>query len=211
VEFFETLLTRVRNIPGLHAAGFGAAVPGQGYYSDSGFRVAEHPPLAVGQSQYALFRTADPGYFAALGIPFLRGETFAVSQRLDRAMKVIINDSFARQYFPGENPVGKHLLARGEKSYEIVGVVGDTRYLINKSPLPMMYFPLYDGTENDGTLAVRSTADVNQFALRIQRIVQELDHDLAVSDVLTMDQGSGNSRWMRVSTPRCCWPSRCSR
>jgi len=193
VEFFETLLSRVRNIPGLQAAGFGAAVPGQGYYSDSGFTVAEHPPLPVGQSQYALFRTADPGYFAALGIPFLRGETFAASQRLDRAMKVIINDSFARQYFPGEDPVGKHLLARGEKSYEIVGVAGDTRYLINKSPEPMMYFPLYEGTENDVTLAIRSTAEVSQFALPVQRIVQELDHELAVSDVLTMDQLIGKS------------------
>ena len=193
VEFFQTLLSRVRNIPGLQAAGFGAAVPGQGYYSDSGFTVAEHPPLTVGQSQYALFRTADPGYFAALGIPFLRGETFAASQRLDRAMKVIINDSLARQYFPGEDPVGKHLLARGEKSYEIVGVAGDTRYLINKSPEPMMYFPLYEGTENDGTLAIRSTAEVSQFALPIQRIVQELDHELAVSEVLTMDQLIGKS------------------
>jgi predicted permease len=193
VEFFETLLSRVRNIPGVQAAGFGAAVPGEGYYSDNGFTVAEHPPLLVGQSQSALFRTADPGYFAALGIPFLRGETFAASQRLDRAMKVIINDSLARRYFPGENPVGKHLLARGEKSYEIVGVVGDTRYLINKSPEPMMYFPLYEGTENDETLAVRSTAEVSQFALPIQRVVQELDHELAVSDVLTMDQLIGKS------------------
>jgi putative ABC transport system permease protein len=193
VEFFERLLSRVRNIPGVQAAGFGAAVPGQGYYSDSGFLVAGHPPLPVGQSQSALFRTADPGYFAALGIPFLRGETFAASERLDRAMKVIVNDSLARQYFPGENPVGMHLLARGEKPYEIVGVVSDTRYLINKAALPTMYFPLYDGTENDGTLAVRSTADVSQFALPIQKIVQELDHDLAVSDVLTMDQLIGKS------------------
>jgi predicted permease len=193
VEFFDTLLARVRNIPGVQVAGFGAAVPGQGYYSDSGFTVSEHPPLPVGQSQSALFRTADPGYFAALGIPFLHGETFTASQRLDRAMKVIINDSLARRFLPGENPVGKHLLARGEKSYEIVGVVGDTRYVINKAPEPMMYFPLYDGTENDATLAVRTTGDVSQFALPIQRIVQELDHDQAVSDVLTIDQMIGKS------------------
>jgi predicted permease len=193
VEFFETLLARVRNIPGVQAAGFGAAVPGQGYYSDSGFTVAEHPPLPLGQSQYALFRTADPGYFAALGIPILRGETFTAGQRLDNALKVIINDSLARRFLPDENPVGKHLLARGEKSYEIVGVVADTRYLINKTAEPMMYFPLYEGTENDGTLAVRSATDVTQFALPIQRIVQEIDRDLPVSDILTMDQLIGKS------------------
>jgi predicted permease len=188
VNFFEILLARVRSLPGVQAAGFVTAAPGQGYYGDTGFTIAEHPPLPVGQSQYAIFRSADPGYFAALGIPILRGDTFDPSQRLDHAMKVIVNDSFVRQYFPGEDPLGKHLLARGEKSYEIVGVVGDTRHLVARTPEPIMYFPLYDGTENDGTLVVRSTRDVTQLALPIQRLVQELDRDLPVSDVLTMDQ-----------------------
>jgi predicted permease len=138
-------------------------------------------------------RFADPGYFAALGIPILKGEAFDPSQRLDRAMKVIVSDSFVRQYFPDEDPLGKHLLTMGSKSYEIVGVVGDTRYLIAKPVEPMMYFPLYMGTENGATLAVRSSRDVSQFALPIQQIVQELDRDLPVAHILTMDQLIGKS------------------
>ena len=145
------------NLPGVQAAGFATSVPGQGYNGDSGFTIVEHPPLPLGLSQYAIFRLADPGYFAALGIPILRGETFSPGQRLDRATKVIISASFARQYFPAEDPIGKHLLARGEKSYEIIGVVGDTRYLIAEPAEPTMYFSLYDGTENGGTLAVRGS------------------------------------------------------
>jgi hypothetical protein len=125
VEFFETLRARVHNIPGVQAAGFGATVPGEGYYSDSGFTVAEHPPLSVGQSQYALFRARRIQVISLRWeFPFCEEKP---SQRLDRAMKVIINETFARRFFPGENPVGKHLLARGKKSYEIVGVGGDTR------------------------------------------------------------------------------------
>jgi len=193
VAFFEALLERVRSLPGVQAAGLVTAVPGQGYYGDAGFAIAEHPPQPIGNSQYALFRFADPDYFGALGIPVKRGEAFDPSQRLDRAMKVMVSDSLVRQYFPGEDPIGKHLLTFGQKSYEIIGVVGDTRFLIAEPAQPTMYFPLYSGTENGATLAVRSKRDVTSLALPIQQFVQQLDPDLPVSDVLTMDQMIGKS------------------
>jgi predicted permease len=193
VSFFEMLLTRARNLPGIQASGFVTAVPGQGYYGDRGFAIAEHPPLPLGQLQYALIRWADPGYFAALGIPILRGKAFDASQRLDRAMKVIVSDSLVRQYFPGEDPIGKHLITLNHKSYEIIGVVGDVRFLIAEPAQPIMYFPIYGGSENDGTLAVRSSRDVTALALPIQRIVQQIDPELPVSDILTMDQLIGKS------------------
>jgi predicted permease len=192
VNFFETLLGRVRNLPGVEAAGFATLVPGQGYSQDNGFTVAEHPPLPLDKLRYALVRWADPGYFATLGIPVLRGQTFDASQRLDRAMKVIVSDSFVQRYLPDEDPLGKHLLTLAQKSYEVIGVVGDTRFLIGKPPEPMMYFPAYSGTEG-GTLAVRSGRDVTKLALPIQQIVQQLDPELPVSDILTMDQVIGES------------------
>ena len=193
VNFFETLLASVRSLPGVEGAGLSTGVPGQGYMEDNGFAIAEHPPLPLGQIEGAIVRWADPGYFAALGIPVLRGQAFDPSQRLDRAMKVIVSESFVRQYFPGEDPIGKHLLTLGSKSYEVVGVVGDTRFLIAKPAQPMMYFPLYAGSENGATLAVRSSRDVNQLALPIQKIVQELDRELPVAHILTMEQLIGKS------------------
>jgi predicted permease len=193
VELFETLLERVRSLPGVQAAGLATTVPGQGYSQDNGFAIEEHPPLAVGQLQYALVRYVDPGFFADLGIPVFHGEAFDASQRLDRAMKVIVSDSFVREYFPDEDPIGKHLLTFGHKPYEIIGVVGDARYLIAEPAQPTMYFPLYSGTESGATLAVHSTRDVTSLALPIQRIVQQLDSDLPVSDILTMDQLIGKS------------------
>jgi predicted permease len=193
MNFFASLLEQVRALHGVHAAGLVRAVPGQGYFGDNGFAILEHPPQPIGQGQYALTRWADPDYFAALGIPFLRGETFSVNLRLDNANEMIISDFFARKYFPGEDPIGKHIQTFGRRKFKIVGIVGDTRYLAAKPPEPMMYLPIYSGIVGDATLAVRSTHDVAALALPIQRVFQGLDPELAVADILTMDQLVGKS------------------
>jgi predicted permease len=193
MNFFETLLGRVRSLPGVEFAGLTTAVPGVGYGGDNGFAIAEHPPLPVGMDQYAMRRLVDPGYFEALGIPFLRGQDFDAAQRLDKADEVIVTSSFAKVYFGDEDPLGKHLKTLGDRPYRIVGVVGDTRWDIREPAQPMMYFPIYSGRENDGMLAVRSSRDVMSLALPIQQIIQQMDPELAVSRVLTMDQIIGNS------------------
>ena len=191
--FFETLLEQVRSVPGVRAAGLVSAVPGQGYEGDSDFTITEHPPLPAGAGQYAVDRWADPGYFAALGIPHLGGRTFAADQRLERAGEVVVSESFVRQFFPGEDPLGKHLRARSGHTYQVVGVVGDTRYLVSQPAVPIMYFPILQGNYSLATLAVRSTRDVRGLALPIERIVHRLDPELAVADVLTMSQLVGQS------------------
>ena len=193
VNFYEALLARVRTFPGVQFAGLTTAAPGEGYAGDNGFLIQEHPPLPEGKAQYAMDRWVGPGYFETLGIPFLRGQTFDANQRLDKVNEVIISKSFARQYFGDEDPLGKHLLALGGRPHKIVGVVGDTRYEIAEPSQPMMYFPFYSGTESAATLAIRSTRDVISLALPTQEIVQQLDPELPVSDVLTMDQIIGRS------------------
>jgi putative ABC transport system permease protein len=192
INFFASLLERVRALPGVNAAGFVQAVPGQGYWGDVGFEIAEHPSLPQGQAQYAISRFADPGYFAAIGIPLERGRSFDPGKRLDRADEAVVSKSFVDQYLPGEDPLGKHLRVQGH-SMTIVGVVGDTRYAASEVPRPMQYFPLYAGIQNNGTLVIRSNRDVEQLTLPVQRIVGGLDHDLPVSNVLTMDQLLGKS------------------
>jgi predicted permease len=194
-NFFRKLLERVRVLPGVDAAGFVTVVPGQGYWGDWGFTIVEHPPLPQGSGVFAINRWADSKYFGAMGIPILRGRTFDDGKRLDAANEVIISQLFANQYFPGEDPIGKHLHVELNKhrTAVIVGVVGDTRYEIGEAPKPMQYYPLNAGVETVGTLVIRSSRNVDQFALPVERIVAEMDHDLVVSDVLTMDQLLGQS------------------
>ena len=100
VSFFDDLLARVRALPGVDAAGLVRAVPGEGYFGDGSVTIAEHPPLPQGQSLLAIVRWADPGYLAAIKIPFLRGRSFGSDQRLDGANEAIISAEFARQFFP---------------------------------------------------------------------------------------------------------------
>jgi predicted permease len=197
VNFYDALLERVRALPGVQAAAFTRAVPGGGYRGDSGFAIAEHPPLPEGQYQLGVVRWVDPGYFAAMGIPILQGRTFDANQRLDHADEVIVSQSLVRKYFPREDAIGKHLVTIGRRSFRVVGVVGNTPYLVTEPERPMMYFPLfvsiYDGVPPYGTLAVRSDHDARALALPVQKIVQELDPELPVSDVLTMHQIIGRS------------------
>ena len=191
-NFYDALLERVRALPGVDAAGFATSVPGQGFGSDRAFTIVEHPPLPQGSGRTALYRWTDPKYFRAMGIPILRGRTFDSGKRLDAANEVVISQSFASQYFPGEDPLGKHLRARGNDAL-IVGIVGDTRYAIGEMPRPVQYYPLDAGIETVGTLVIRSRHNLDQFALPVQRIVSEMDRDLPVSDILTMNQLLGKS------------------
>ena len=195
--FYGSLLERVRTLPGVRGAGLVRSVPGGGYPGDSGFAIAEHPPIPQGQTQYCIVQWADPGYFAALGIPMVRGQTFDEKPRTDRPREVVINQAFVRRYFPGEDPIGKHLVSIGQQPFAIIGVVGDTRSELAQPPQPVMYFPidapLYSEVPNYAMLAVRSGHDVTSLALPVQRVFQQLDADLGVSRILTMDQLIGKT------------------
>jgi predicted permease len=201
MTFFDDLLARVRALPGVEAAGLVRAVPGEGWFGDAGIAVAEHPPLAQGQSQLALVRWADPGYFAAIKIPLLRGRTFGSDQRLDAANEIIISSELARRYLANEDPIGKHLITNGDlggvgrshHSYEIVGIVGDTRYELEQPPEPTIYASIDSGMSGQAALVIRAPRDPESLALPIQKVIQQMDRELAVSDVLTVNQIINNS------------------
>ena len=197
-SFYEQLLPRLQSLPGVKAAGVATALPGQGYGGDSQFTLLEHPDFAGGSLQSAIVRGIDPGYFRALQIPLLSGRFFEDRERLNDARSVIVSKSFARQYLRDENPLGKHILTKSFRNappegFEIVGVVGDTLWALTERDTAMMYFPLYSGEWPNASIAVRSDGDVTSLALPIQKVLGELDPDLPVSDVLTMDQSIGRS------------------
>jgi predicted permease len=192
--FFDGLLARVRNLPGVQSAGYiFPTVPGDGYGGDSGFRIVEHPPLPQGKGQWARTLFIDPGYFSTMGIPVKRGRTLGEDQRPGHATEVVVSEAFVRQYMPGEEPLGRHV-HKGPHTYEIVGVTGDTLFEVNEPAAPIMYFALDAGEDMNGaTLVIRSGRDVTQYALPVQKIVQQMDRDLPLSDILTMDEVIGTN------------------
>lgn len=192
VNLYAALLERVRALPGVDAAGMTTNVPGEGFGGDSDYTIVGHPPLPQGQMQSAINRWVDPGYFQAMGIPIKRGRSFDPSRRLNRATEAIIDESFVHQNFPNEDPLGKHI-QYGDRQYEIVGIVGDTRYTLAKPPDEIQYYSLYTGFENDAELVIHGRGDVERLAGAVEHIVAGLDADLPVSDVMTLDQMLGNT------------------
>ncbi len=194
--FNKALLERVRTLPGVRAAALGSTLPAAGYWGDFVFTVKEHPPVNAAEDlPDGLPRWADPGYFSALGIPLMSGRLFTNDERDARLYKVIVSRQLVRQFFPGEDPIGKHLRVllhphRGEPGnadYEIVGVVGDTLYQVGKEQKPTIYFPMLEGVSG-AMLAVHTASDPLQFAVTVQKQIAALDPELPGSDVRTMNQ-----------------------
>ena len=195
VAFFEQLIERVRALPGAKSAGLSTVVPGQGWGGDMLVTVVEHPPLPKGIGLDLMHRGVDPGYFSAVGIPLLKGRTFAAKERLDRANVIIISQGAAKLCFPdGEDPIGRHInIGFNGKNYEIVGVVGDVRWLISQPPNPTMYLPLYGNDYYDATVVMRSDRDVDGLVLPGEKLIGSLDSDLPVSNVMTLRETIGKS------------------
>jgi len=200
VGFDTQLLDKVRHLPGVAAAGLTNVVPGGGYFGDHEIRIPEHPAEAPGAHRFAAYRTADPGYFSAMGILLIRGRFFSGDERLDHDKFIIVNQELVRQYFPGEDPLGKHLRVEWRtpagENYEIIGVIGNTIYQMGEPVRPMMWFPILagiPGNSGDSVLVVRSGQDVMRQAIPIQRLIASLDADLPVKNVLTMEQIIGES------------------
>jgi predicted permease len=197
IAFHESLLERVRRLPGVSAAGLVSTAPGAGYDGDYVINIPERPSSNAQIQNTAITRTADPGYFSAMQIPLIAGRFFTGQERLDRDHYMIISKKFADQFFGGESPIGKHVTVGFlNRTYEVVGVAGDTVYDVAQPIKAMMYFPILSGipSETSGaTLVVRTAADPLSLSIPIQQQFASLDPALPVYDILTMQQILGKS------------------
>jgi len=187
--FFEQLINGVRTIPGVDSAGLVSSAPGRGWGGDRLLSVAEHPPLPKGTGLDLQVRGADPGYFSAIQIPFTSGRTFRQDERLARANVVVINNAAAKLCFSNEDPIGRHLKIdfTGE-TFEIIGVVGDTRWTISQLPEPTLYWPIFGNGYTFATLVLRSSHNVSALAIPVQKLVGQMDPDLPVSNIATLQE-----------------------
>src|SRR5262249_19302115 len=136
-------------------------------------------------------------FFETMQIPLLRGRTFRDGERLENSRVTIVSQALEREYFPGEDPIGRHIRVNingsGEKDYEIIGIVGDTRHQVAEPPMAAAYYPLYGGLPSATFIVARAKQNPEGLALPIQKVIAGMDPDLAVSDVLTMEQVIGRA------------------
>jgi putative ABC transport system permease protein len=191
VAFFRQLEDRVTALPGVSAAGAISELPLNGEYGDSFFTVVgrSYPP-PPNQFDDADLRKVTPGYLAAMRIPLLSGRWFDDRDSTTAPGVIVVNDAFARRYFPGQDPIGKHLQGVGGNIQirEIVGVIGTTRHnFLGENPRPEMYLPFAQSGMNRMSLIVRAAGDPSRLAPALQDTVSSIDKDLPLSTVRSMD------------------------
>jgi putative ABC transport system permease protein len=194
-QFFDELLLRIRAMPGVSHAASVSVLPGDGHFFDNTFTIEGKPLLLPGQFQDAVIRGADPEYCATMNIPLLRGRYFTDQDKFENLNAMLITQSLVNKFFPNEDPLGKVLKIdwEGSPRFQIVGIVGDVFSNLDQPPEPAMYLPLNSGRFEYGSLVVRSSRDVTWLALPIQKQIASIDPDLAVTDVLTMEQIIGKN------------------
>jgi predicted permease len=199
IAFHESLLQRVRRLPGVRAAALVSTPPGDGWGDDNVFTIPSRPTTSYSLQNDALVRAIDPGYFTAMKIPLVRGRFFTDQERLTRDHYIVVSKKFADQYFPHANPIGEDINDKWNgkpENYTIIGVVGDTLYDVTKPIKATMYFPILSGIPDEtggSTLVAHTLGNPLVLAVSIQKQFAALDPSLPLSYVLTMQQIVGKS------------------
>jgi len=192
IEFFASLVARLSSIPGVESAGAVSYLPLAGLGAGTGFTIVGEPPPPPGQVPTTDVSVCDDGYFRAMRVPLLRGRLFSEREMREKSNVVVINDTLARRYFAGQDPLGKSLvIAMNDPNVptEIIGVVGDVKFAgLDAETHPMTFWPHPQLAYSAMTVTVRTTSDPAAFAPLLEREVHALDKDQPVADVRTMDQ-----------------------
>jgi putative ABC transport system permease protein len=196
VAFFDRLLERLRNVPGITAAGMITDLPLFGG-SSTGFDIDGRPESLPGQRPMTDYRMINPDYFAAMGMKLVEGRAFSRFDADGAPGVVIINETLAKSYFAGEEPIGKRLgLSGNPKDWrEIVAVVADVRnYGVDADVKPEVYVPFLQsapdylsGVASAMTVVVRSAMDPAALTTALREQVQALDKNQPVSEIRTME------------------------
>jgi predicted permease len=190
-EFYKQLITRVESLPDVRGAsyidslllnldfnGVTTYVEGQPFT-----RASELPTVAYG--------LVWPRYFETMGISLLEGRDFTMQDDKEESRFVIVNETFARRFWPGQNPIGKRLSRGGPDNprFEVIGVAKDGKYgTLGEDPKPFIYFPLAREYDSNVSLVVHTSVEPQTMINAIRREVERLDANLPLYDVKTMSE-----------------------
>jgi len=187
-SFYAQLLERAAAIPGVQSAAIGAGLPLIGTRSGVGTWFEGRPAPPPGGRPTIPMAGVSSDYFETLRIPLLRGRAFTGADRESSSRVVVINQAFADQFFPGQEPVGKNI-TQGVRNdpKEIVGIVGNVRQAgLRLATEPAIYAPYGQFTEPEAFLILRSSLPRTALSAAASGVIRSLDPDLPAYDVATM-------------------------
>ena len=191
VAFYQQVLERLQNTPGVERAAFVANLPLSGALAMSGYWIEGKTPRNDNtQVPVASVYSVVGDYWGAMGIPLKRGRLLTDADREGAQRVAVVNEALVREHFGGEDPIGKRFLfdPNGEEFFEIVGVVGDVVHRgLGEAKPPQLYTP-YAQTAFGGLTAVVRGRNAGQLAGALRREVRAVDADQPVARLRTMEE-----------------------
>jgi putative ABC transport system permease protein len=196
MAFFQQLLARISAVPGVRSASMESFPPLTGLGAATGVHLLSQPSLALSDLPVANVGVVGPDYFATMNIPLRAGRLFNAQELAEEKHVTIINQAFADKYLHGVNPLGqkasiymKSLVESENQTSEIIGVVGDVHQMgLDAAPEPTVYWPHPELVYSSMTILVRTSNDPLALVSAAHTQLQQIDPELPMAAVATMDQ-----------------------
>ena len=197
VEFYGRLLADLRTLPGVAEAGAVYCGPGAGDCGDWFYSIPGQRVPAQNEVPISLFNTADTGYFRMMRIPLREGREFDPTDRPAGPKVAIVNETFAREWWPGEPAVGHQIKVGGPyvdgPVLEIIGVAGDVKQgSLDSRPMPEIYQPFSQQRSSDMSIVIRAAGDPEALMAAVRGRVMALDRNLPLQKVTTLEKSLGD-------------------
>jgi predicted permease len=203
-QFFNTVLQRIRQLPGVESAGVVDDLPLKGG-SNQPVQIEGHPAVAMSEQPEVSVRTVMPGYLRTMRIPLLQGREITDSDTANSAAVVVISQSMAKQFWPNESPIGHHLKLTffPDQERTVVGVVGDVKQtgLDSSAGIATLYWP-YAQTSDSSTgpwrsfpldVVVRTTVPPLTISNAVADAVRQVNPDIPIDNVITLEDFVGET------------------
>jgi putative ABC transport system permease protein len=191
-DIINRFLDRVGTVPGVQSVAAMNSRPIVGWDPGMGIVSSEKPDGENGRFPWAGWRIVSGEYFRTMGIPMLKGRTFNQHDQIGKPWRVIISKRLADALWPGEDPVGHQaLLWKGQSNFpaEVIGVVGNQRERgLAADPTLTVYLPSYGSGPGPVQFAVHTAGNPTALTPSLRSILKEIDSNLPLSDVQTMDE-----------------------
>ncbi len=185
--FMPSLVAAIRALPGVTSADVTRSVPLEPGQDSLGFRIPGHVERD-GTATDIDDAVVGAGYFDALGIPFLRGKTWdaAAEGRRDQVGSVVINETMARLYWAGRDPVGTTMIFENRGPVTVTGIVRDTAYYaVGEAPIPFVFVPAESIRPNGFTLMVRTSMNVEAMLPTLTRAANAVDPAIVAANAFS--------------------------
>ena len=193
VAAFDQMVTRFQSLPGVQSAAAVMSVPHTGFDSGRNLTLEGKPAPAPGEQPVVSQQSMSPSYFRTLGLPLRKGRELTSQDGPEAPRVAVVSERMAQRYLPGEEPIGKRIKFGDINSKNpwmtIVGVVADVKQQVwDRQPRPTVYVPYSQVPVRSTGIAIRATHDPLALAAAVRAEVRNLDRNLAIYELKTLDQ-----------------------